>query len=43
LSMSKIAVAQIFVLLSTINQEKDKAKRETQTETIAAVSSRVLP
>jgi hypothetical protein len=35
--LSKIVITQIFVLLGTINQEKDKAKRETQAEQIHGV------
>ena len=35
--LSKIVITQIFVLLGTINQEKDKAKRETQSEQINGV------
>lgn len=37
-SLAKIVVAQVFLLLSTINQEKDKAKREAQAEQITSVS-----
>jgi hypothetical protein len=37
--LSKIVITQIFVLLGTINQEKDKAKREAQSEQINGVSS----
>jgi len=42
-SLSKIVVAQVFLLLSTINQEKDKAKRETQAEQITSVSVISVP
>jgi hypothetical protein len=37
--LSKIVITQIFVLLGTINQEKDKAKRETQAEQIDGVGA----
>jgi hypothetical protein len=35
--VSKIVLTQIFVLLGTINQEKDKAKREGQADQISNV------
>lgn len=37
--LSKIAITQIFFLLSTLNQEKDKAKRETLHDQINGVRS----
>jgi hypothetical protein len=38
-SVSNIVITQIFVLLGTINQEKDKARRESQAEQISGVRS----
>jgi hypothetical protein len=35
--VSNIVITQIFVLLGTINQEKDKARRESQAEQISGV------
>jgi hypothetical protein len=39
--VSKIVITQIFVLLGTINQEKDKVKRDAQVEQIHGVCLRV--
>jgi hypothetical protein len=42
-SLGAIVVTQIFVLLGTINQEKDKAKRDAQAEQINGVRTLSCP